>query len=159
MLCQLQNTYAQESKSQDVKVEIEKLTLFKNGLGFIISNATLPENSKTVRIGQLPIPSFGTFWVGYPKEVKLQSLITSIEEVEKKVPVLSIPQLLKVNAGRKVIIHTSDKDIEGTILSGPLNPEEQPAPNPYFMSPRLNQDPYRGYIPPIPSSELISITN
>jgi hypothetical protein len=157
LLYQVQNTFAQENKSQDVKVEIEKLTLFKNGLGFIISNATLPENSKTVRIGQLPIPSFGTFWVGYPKDVKLQSLITSIEEVEKKVPVLSIPQLLQINTGRKVIIHTSDKDIEGTILTSPLNPEEQPAPNPYFMSPRLIQDPYRSYMPQIPMNDIISI--
>jgi len=157
LLCHLQNTYAQENKSQDVKTEIEKLTLFKNGLGFIISNATLPENSKTVRIGQLPIPSFGTFWVGYPKEVNLQSLITSIEEVEKKVPVLSLPQLFQVNAGHKVIIHTSDRDIEGTIVSGSLNTEEQSAPNPYFMSLRQYQDPYSSYIPQIPMNEIISI--
>ena len=157
LLCQHQNTFAQEDKSQDVKIEIEKLTLFKNGLGFIISNATLPKNSKTVRIGQLPIPSFGTFWVGYPKDVKLQSLVTSIEEVEKKVPVISIPQLFQVNTGRKVIIHTSDKDIEGTIVSGAMNPQEPPAPNPYFMSPRLIQDPYRSYVPQIPMSDIISI--
>jgi hypothetical protein len=157
LLFQFQNTFAQEKKSNDVKIEIEKLTLFKNGLGFIISNATLPENSKTVRIGQLPIPSFGTFWVGYPKDVKLQSLVTSIEEMEKKVPLLSIPQLLQVNTGRKVIIHTLDKDIEGTILSSPLNPEEQPTPNPYYMSPRLIQDPYRSYIPPVLMNDIISI--
>ena len=157
LLCHIQNSYAQENKLQDVKIEIEKLTLFKNGLGFIISNATLPENSKTVRIGQLPIPSFGTFWVGYPKEVKLQSLITSIEEVERKVPVLSLAQLLQVNTGRKVIIHTSDRDIEGTIIAGTVNNEEQSAPNPYFMSPRQHQDPYSGYIPQIPINEIISI--
>ncbi len=157
LLCHLQNSYAQENKSQDVKIEIKKLTLFKNGLGFIISNATLPENSKTVRIGQLPIPSFGTFWVGYPKEVKLQSLITSIEEVERKVPVLSLAQLLQVNTGRKVIIHTSDKDIEGIIIAGSVNKEEQSAPNPYFMSPRQHLDPYGSYIPQIPINEIISI--
>lgn len=36
-----------------------------------ISRAILPENTKTVRIGQIPNPSFGTFWVVYPKEVKV----------------------------------------------------------------------------------------
>ena len=126
-------------------------------MGFIISNGELPHNSKSIRIGQLPIPSFGTFWVGYPKDVKLQSLVTSIEEVEKEVPALSISQLLRLNTGRKVVLHTSDKDIEGTIISAPLNPEEQPERNPYFMGPQLKPDPYIGYVPSVPGVEIVSI--
>ena len=158
LICQLESTLAQQEKSPDVKIEIEKLTLFKNGLGFIISNGELPHNSKSIRIGQLPIPSFGTFWVGYPKDVKLQSLITSIEEVEKEVPALSISQLLRLNTGRKVVLHTSDKDIEGTIISAPLNPEEQPERNPYFMGQQLKPNPYIiDYGTQVPSNEIISI--
>jgi hypothetical protein len=80
----LQIEFAQDKKS--VNIKIESLSLFKNGLGFIVSGGTLPEDSKTVLIGQLPIPTFGTFWVGYPKEVKLKKLITTIDEVEKKSP-------------------------------------------------------------------------
>jgi hypothetical protein len=45
-------------------VKIERLALFKNGLGFATATATLPERTTSVRLGQLPVPSYGTFWVG-----------------------------------------------------------------------------------------------
>jgi hypothetical protein len=135
---------AGDDKPLDVKLQIEKLTLFKNGLGFVVSHGILPENAQTIKIGQLPIPSFGTFWVGYPKDVKLQNLVTSMEDVEETSPVQSVSQLLQMNTGRKAIIHTSDRDIEGTILSVKTEMVKQPSQNPYFMSPHSVPNPY-GY--------------
>jgi hypothetical protein len=135
---------AGDDKPQDTKLQIEKLTLFKNGLGFVVSHAVLPDGAQRIKIGQLPIPSFGTFWVGYPKDVKLQNLVTSMEEIEETTPVQSLIQLLQMNTGRKAIIHTGDRDIEGTILSVKSETVKQPAQNPYFMSPRSSQNPY-GY--------------
>ena len=60
---------------EGAKPRVQRLTLFKNGLGFIVSIVTLPEGDRSVRIGPLPLPSFGTFWVGYPEEVKVKSLL------------------------------------------------------------------------------------
>ena len=123
------------------KLEYQKLTLFKNGLGFVVAGAARPENATTVRIGQLPIPSFGTFWVGYPKNVKVAGLIASMEDAGRNVPVQNIWQLVQANAGRRVIVHTSERDIDGTVLA-PTLPEGAPlTPSPYFMSPRV-PDPY-----------------
>jgi len=122
-------------------LKIEKLALFKNGLGFIVSSGVLPENAETIRIGQLPIPTLGTFWVGYPKGVRLQSLVTSMEELETEYPVESIGQLLQMNAGRKVLLHTSDRDIEGTILASRAPKADRETPSPYYMSPRQTRDP------------------
>jgi hypothetical protein len=140
----------------DAKVEIQKLTLFKNGLGFIVSSVALPENTKTVRIGQLPVPSFGTFWVGYPKELKVQSLLTSMEDVERNVPAQTIGQLIQANAGRRVTVHTGDRDIEGTVMAAAA-PEGAPlSPSPYFMSPRTS-DPYSPDMRPTHQGEILMI--
>jgi hypothetical protein len=130
---------AGDDKAEGAKVQIEKLALFKNGLGFVVSIGELPRDAQTVRIGQLPIPSLGTFWIGYPKDVRLQSAVTSMEELEIDVPVQSIGQLLQMNVGRKVLIHTSDRDIEGTILVGPAPRGTEKSPSPYFMSPQAKE--------------------
>lgn len=155
LIAPLQIEFAQDKKS--VNIKIESLSLFKNGLGFIVSGGTLPENSKTVLIGQLPIPTFGTFWVGYPKEVKLKKLITTIDEVEKKAPVISLAQLLQLNTGKKVIIHVSDKDIEGIILPTADIKEEESSQSPYFMGSSKNPNPYNNYIQPVPVNEILNI--
>jgi hypothetical protein len=122
-------------------VEIQQLTLFKNGLGFVVSRASLPGNTRTVRIGRLPIPSFGTFWIGYPKEVKVQGLLTSMEDVERNVPALNIGQLVLANTGRRVIVHTGDRDIDGIVLPAAAAEGQSLVPSPYVMSPR-SADPY-----------------
>jgi hypothetical protein len=143
--CLFYNTslvFAGDDKPQNVKLQIEKLTLFKNGLGFIISNAALPENTQTIKIGQLPVPSFGTFWVGYPKDVKLQNLVTSMEEFEETAPVQSLSQLLQMNIGRKAILHTTDRDLEGILLSVKTEIVKQPQQNPYYMNPHSSHIPY-----------------
>lgn len=155
LIAPLQIEFAQDKKS--VNIKIESLSLFKNGLGFIVSGGTLPEDSKTVLIGQLPIPTFGTFWVGYPKEVKLKKLITTIDEVEKKAPVISLAQLLQVNTGKKVIIHVSDKDIEGIILPRADIKEEESSQSPYFMGSSKNPNPYDNYIQPVTVNEILNI--
>lgn len=63
----------------DVDVKIKRVALFKNGLGYFTSSATLPKKATTITLGQLPVPSHGTFWVGYPKAVKVRSLFTRME--------------------------------------------------------------------------------
>ena len=101
---------------------------------------TLPPDSRSIRIGQLPIPTAGTFWVSYPSDVKLNSLTTAMEDLDIQEPVRSLGQLLQLNAGRKVLLHTSDRDIEGTVLPPPIFKRKPDSPIPYFMSPRTLRD-------------------
>jgi hypothetical protein len=63
-------------------VRIERVALFKNGLGYFVSTGSLPERETTIRIGQLPVPVYGTFWVGASDDVKLKRLVTALEEVD-----------------------------------------------------------------------------
>ncbi|MCH8964880.1 MAG: DUF4139 domain-containing protein [Planctomycetes bacterium] len=120
----------------DVAVKIKRVALFKNGLGYFTSSATLPKGATTIKLGRLPVPSHGTFWVGYPKDVKVRSLVTSMENVEESVPARSVAELLQVNLGRKVTISTGSKEvpvISGTIVK--VMPEDMPTepPSPYLM--------------------------
>jgi hypothetical protein len=146
LVCSIRVARGADDKPQHLRLDIEKLSLFKNGLGFVVSSAELPKDAQTVRIGQLPVPSFGTFWVGYPKEVRLRSLVTSMEEVQKQVPVQSIGELLQMNVGRRVLVHTSDRDIDGIILAGAAPAEMREPADPYVMSPRQSRDPNEPYL-------------
>ncbi len=157
LLCNASLVLAGDEKPQEVKLQIEKLTLFKNGLGFIVSSADLPEDAQSIKMGQIPIPSFGTFWVGYPKDVKLKNLVTSMEETDVTMPVQSLSQLLQMNTGRKTIIHTADRDIEGTILQVKTESEEKPVLNPYSMNSRNSRNRNEYTQQAYPSNDLILI--
>ena len=126
----------QAENTGNTTVKIERVALFKNGLGHFTSSAIIPKGETIVKIGQLPVPSFGTFWVGYSTNVKVRALITSMEDVKKTVSVRSIVELLQVNSGRKVTISTNSKDmpaIKGTIVK--IVPQDKPIEplNPYLM--------------------------
>ena len=53
-------------------LKLRHVSLFKNGIGYFSSDAKLPDGATTVNIGQLPVPSHGTFWVYYPRDVKME---------------------------------------------------------------------------------------
>lgn len=142
---------------------IERLALFKNGLGYATATATLPAKTSSVRIGQLPIPAYGTFWVGYPKAVKLRHLTTAMETVDELVPVSSLDQLLRLNPGRKVALHiagaTSGEPgvVAGVVQSLAMTPAVTEPPSPYFMDFLRPPDrPYYGY-PSAPPNGLVLV--
>ncbi len=139
----------------NTKVKIERVALFKNGLGHFTSSAIMPKEETIVKIGQLPVPSFGTFWVSYSTNVKVRALITRMEDVKEMFSVRSIIELLQANSGRKVTISTNSKDmpvIKGTIVkiipnNRPIEPQ-----NPYLMDRRRSSydNRFRSYqIPPL----------
>jgi hypothetical protein len=71
-----------EGDAQSLKLKIDRLSLFKNGLGFISSSAVMPAQACRLRLGQLPVSSYGTFWLGYSGKVNLRSVVTSMEATE-----------------------------------------------------------------------------
>lgn len=145
-------------KPATMPLKVDRVALFKNGLGYFSSTGVLPGKATTVTIGQLPVPSFGTFWVGYDKGVKVRSLVTSMQATDETTTVQNIGQLLLQNVGRKVSIRTGIKDdgvIEGTILKVGGDTTPRDPPNPYFMDARISIDRYGrpidyGYSPVVP---------
>ena len=128
---------------------IERLALFKNGLGYATAIATLPARTTSVRIGQLPVPAYGTFWVGCPKSVKLRNLTTAMETVDELVPVSGMDQLLRLNPGRKVALHTTGATpgeqgvVAGMVQPPAVTPVAAEPPSPYFMD--FRRSPERPY--------------
>ena len=150
----------EKGKLPDAKLKIERIALFKNGLGFFTAAATLPENEKTVRFGQLPIPSFGTFWVGYGRDVKVRSLVTAMEDWEERFPLQSLGQFLQVNAGRRVTIHTGsgDKDLlEGIVIPDTTEVAAPEPPSPYVMDSRRRQNQNDRYLSGISAGNVLQI--
>ena len=115
--------------SKEVDLKIERVALFKNGLGYLTSSATLPEKATRIEFGGLPVPSLGTFWVGYPEKVKVRGLFTRMEEVEQERNASSLADILSANIGRTAKVYGAGEPVEGTILSVSENaPDEQPSP-------------------------------
>ena len=130
---------AHASDGSDASVTIDRVALFKNGLGYFTSSVTLPDGATTVRLGQFPVPSHGTFWVDYPKEVKVRSLLTSMEDVEDSVPVRNMFDLLRANVGMKVAVGVGSKDqpeIRGTLVNVMSEGSPPETPSPYVMDVR-----------------------
>ena len=150
-----------ETSPRDAVPRIERLALFKNGLGYATAMAKLPDHTSTVRLGQLPVPSYGTFWLAYPKTVKVRSLVTAMETVDEAATASSLDQLLRLNPGRKVLIHTAAAPgVADVVLEGVVKPIVQPEalepPSPYFMDFRRPVD--RGYVygyPPQPQNGVV----
>ncbi|MFH1077504.1 MAG: hypothetical protein V1753_11875 [Pseudomonadota bacterium] len=135
-----------EAKSPaQASVRIERVALFKNGLGFFVASGSLPEGETTVRIGQLPVPAYGTFWVGYPEDVKVRCLVTALEDIEERHPAQNVGQLLRANPGVSVVLRTGpgEKDVVEGVIRKTVTQESMPEPpSPYLMSIRRTIDPY-----------------
>jgi len=96
-------------------LEIERIAVFKNGLGYFSSRATLPQAATTVELGELPVPSHGTLWVGYDEKTPVRGLFARLEQVVSEVPVDSVAGLLAANVGRSVTLDPGS--ITGTLLA------------------------------------------
>ena len=133
---------AHADEAMEGRLKIERVALFKNGLGYFVSSAVVPEGGRIVRFGQLPVPSLGTFWLTYPKSLPVRSLVTGLEEVGSPVPVMGFADLLAANVGKKVTLDAGGKDspVQGTIVRVVTPAQAAEPPSPYVMDLRRPQD-------------------
>ena len=153
----------QPIKADNTNVKINRVALFKNGLGYFSSSVTIPKEKTNVNIGQFPISSLGTFWVSYPQNLEIKSLVTKLDDVYETRPVRNLSELLNANTGKYVTVKIGSDDnvssfLDGKILKVIPDEKKPKAPNPYFMDVRnLNSDNrHRSYYQYIkPNSDLI----
>jgi len=98
-----------EKSAVQAETKLQQVALFKNGLGFFVSEATIPKNKETFNIVPSGAPSHGTFWVAYPPKVKLEGLTVKEIDCEEQVEVTTIQQLLEANEGKKVRLYFKDE--------------------------------------------------
>ncbi len=127
--------------------KIRRVALFKNGLGCFTAEAVLPKGAASIRLGAIPVPSQGTFWITCPERLKLRALYLTLEPDTRNRPALDLLELLRANPGREVTIHTTDEPpgvLRGVILAQPAEEASQPErPSPYRTGPRPLGWPHR----------------
>ncbi|MHC4758945.1 MAG: hypothetical protein ACYTE8_09830 [Planctomycetota bacterium] len=149
-----------EVKQEGVKVEpdIKQVSLFKNGLGFFISEVRCPDE-KEFSFVPCAAATHGTLWVSYPEGVELESLVGKEVEIEKPMEAITMLELLKANVGKEVTLALDVKE-EATIR-GRLKSfaEERPRPEPRPYSPGMgdNRRAGGGYMMPSAQGSLVII--
>jgi hypothetical protein len=116
-----------------VSTELRQVSLFKNGLGFFVSEVTIPDKVKAFSIVPETAVSHGTFWVSYPPKVVVESVVARQVEGKEQLEAATVPDLLKANIGKKMKIYLADKTetaIEGKLLYVTEEQSKTP-PNPY----------------------------
>jgi hypothetical protein len=116
-----------------VSTELRQVSLFKNGLGFFVSEVTIPGKVKAFSIVPEAAVSHGTFWVSYPPKVVVESVVARQVEGKEQLEAATVPDLLKANIGKKMKIYLADKTetaIEGKLLYVTEEQSKTP-PNPY----------------------------
>jgi hypothetical protein len=127
--------------------KLQQVALFKNGLGFFISEVIIPDNNDSFSFVPLAAASHGTFWVSYPAKVQVKSLAAEQVERQESLEAITMSELLKANVGRRVKLwpSTEQAPVIGTIKYFAEN-RDKPIPDPY--APGRATDISRGYIPP-----------
>jgi len=103
---------------------LERVALFKNGLGFFVAESKLPDAAGPIVMGPYSAAAHGTFWVAYPSAVKFEGLVAKKTVTRTSVEAVTVPALLQANVGKKVRIHLSEAEVvEGTIAHFPQLPQ------------------------------------
>jgi hypothetical protein len=151
-----------EAVAAQADVELQQVALFKNGLGFFISQVTCPNKKDSFSFVPAAAASHGTFWVSYPPKVNLESLTAKEFELDESIEAISIEELLRANVGKEVQLSFDDKGettIHGVLSSFAENRSE-PQPNPYAPGSMDYSNVPRYYIqPPVRASLIIVKTN
>lgn len=127
------NLACAESVIKQPDIKVQQVALFKNGLGFFISQVTCPQDQSSFVITPEAVPSHGTFWIAYPPKVKLEHLVAKEVTTEKPKQAVSVEELLKANIGRQVWLTFDDKGesaVKGKI-SYFAEDRQIPRPDPY----------------------------
>ena len=151
MVLAITSTVSSTAHSEDaaeIKTHMHHVALFKNGLGFFIAEGTLPQAAGPVVMGPFPATSHGTFWIAYPADVKVESLLAKETTVKEPLDALNIAELLKANIGKKVRIYLpayspqeKERVIEGILTYFPK--EREPIKiDPYVPGRPAVQQPY-----------------
>ncbi|MBN2431002.1 MAG: hypothetical protein JXQ27_05975 [Acidobacteria bacterium] len=114
-----------------VKTTVQRVAVFKNGLGFVIRQGEMPAGAEWLMLDRLPEATLGSLWFGTDRAA-VAEVITFRESVTDTVPVADVRQLMKANMGRNVSLTHGlagiPNPLAGQLL--PLAEGDQPNPPP-----------------------------
>jgi len=141
---------AEEKNLPVLKTETKRVAIFKNGLGFFMREGKTNLRNGWAVIDYVPNATLGTVWIAaLDKGANLEEVIAFREEVDQDKEVISLVELLKANIGKKVIVTSRGKTIEGTVVSVPEDRE--------LNIKRSMHSRYSGHRPPTSRPEVATL--
>jgi hypothetical protein len=115
-----------------------EVSLFKNGLGFVTREFTVPSGGEYLLKG-LPVPAHGTFWILSDQAGSaVKEAVAFSSPRTEPIEALSLQELIQANVGRKVEVRTDGEGwVAGTVLATPERTPKLPL--------RASGDSSRGY--------------
>lgn len=110
----------------DVEMTPSKVALFKNGYGYLTLEGMTGADA-SMNLVNLPVPSFGTFWLDVEAPAQLKRLVS--RKATRKVPIeqYTMEELVRANTGAAVQVVRSLEVVEGVIVaSAPKQGKENP---------------------------------
>lgn len=110
----------------DVEMTPSKVALFKNGYGYLTLEGKTGADA-SMNLVNLPVPSFGTFWLDVEAPAQLKRLVS--RKATRKVPIeqYTMEELVRANTGAAVEVVRSGVVVEGVIVaSAPKQGKENP---------------------------------
>jgi hypothetical protein len=120
---------APQPEQTATELHMQRVALFKNGLGMFTAELALPEQGTSFVFRPPVAASHGTFWVSADPQVRLGSLVARKATLDAKVPAMSVAEFLAANVGRQVSVQMSGEardTIEGKVVDVKLALPNQP---------------------------------
>jgi hypothetical protein len=128
------------SEPAELSSRVRTVALFKNGFAFVRREAVAPAGARSVRMGPLPVPVHGTFWIaGDPERVEVGQATARRDRLVERSPALTVEEILRANVGRRMTLFLADKEsLSGTLLAMPEpDPDAPGGLSPMPRSPAL----------------------
>ncbi len=115
------------------------IMMFKNGVGLVVSEISLPKQGEKFIVYPLPEPTLGGFWLSWPENIHLSDIRATQARVKNPQPAVNLFELLEANEGKQVDLQIDDAWQRFKILQIPKRSEQPiqpmqdniiPPPNP-----------------------------
>ena len=120
---------APQAEQTATELHVQRVALFKNGLGMFTAELALPEQGTSFVFRPPVAASHGTFWVSADPQVRLGSLVARKATLDSKVTATSVAEFLAANVGRQVSVQMSGEardTVEGRVVDVKLALPSQP---------------------------------
>jgi hypothetical protein len=139
-------------------LNVQQVALFKNGLGFFIGQFACPADKASFQVALPVAPSHGTFWVSYPPDLALTSVVARQVESGQTLEAVTVAEMLRANPGKKVRLVIGDKEVAGTIKYV-AETRNMPRPDPYQPGQRTAPADYQPWQPQQASLLILDTEN
>ncbi len=122
---------ADSVSKHELKAKPAYIAMFKNGIGLVVTQVTLPEPKGTYRIHPLPDVAMGSFWLNWPKSLQLSEIKATQAKRDEKIAAATVKELLEANIGNIVDLWIRDEWVRAKIIDIPKrhdDPVIQPKP-------------------------------